>query len=86
LSGLWDIEEAGCQVHEDSLWVRELLGIDFLKVLNYNYVALILHVWPIAEAQKGIGATEGLLIREGAHFLGWDMHVGNEGMWAVSLS
>jgi hypothetical protein len=27
---------------------------------------------------KGSGAAEGLLSREGAHFLGWDKHVGNE--------
>jgi hypothetical protein len=60
--------------------VRELLGIDFLKVLNYSYRALRLPVWPVVEAQKGSGAAEGLLRREGAHFLGWDRHVGNEGL------
>jgi len=27
---------------------------------------------------KGSGAAEGLLSREGAHFLGWDKNVGNE--------
>jgi len=27
---------------------------------------------------KGSGAVEGLLRREGAHFMGWDMNVGNE--------
>jgi hypothetical protein len=27
-----------------------------------------------------------LLRREGAHFLGWDKHVGNEGLQVVSLS
>jgi hypothetical protein len=27
---------------------------------------------------KGSGVAEGLLRREGAHFLGWDNHVGNE--------
>jgi hypothetical protein len=27
---------------------------------------------------KGSGAAEGLLSREGEHFLGWDMNVGNE--------
>jgi hypothetical protein len=86
LSGLWDIEEAGCKAHEKSLWVRELLGIDFLKVLNYNYIALRLSVQPIAISWKGSGAVEGLLSREGAHFLGWDMHVRNEGLWAISLS
>jgi hypothetical protein len=55
-----------------------MLGIDFLKVLNYSYRALRLPVRPVAEAQKGSGAVEGLLRREGAHFLGWDRHVGNE--------
>jgi hypothetical protein len=56
------------------------LGIDFLKVLNYSYMALRLHLRPVAEAQKGSGVVEGLLSREGAHFLGWDKHMGNEGM------
>jgi hypothetical protein len=27
---------------------------------------------------KGSGAVEGLLSREGAHFMEWYMHVGNE--------
>jgi hypothetical protein len=60
--------------------VRELLGIDFLKVLNYIYNALRLLVRPFVEAQKGSGAAEGLLRREGEHSLGWDKHVGNEGL------
>jgi hypothetical protein len=64
----------------NSLKVRELLGIDFLKVLNYSYRALRLPVRPVVEARKGSGAAEGLLSREGAHFLGWDRHVGNEGL------
>jgi hypothetical protein len=50
--------------------VRELLGIDFLKVLNCSYSALRLLVQPDDEAQKGSGAVEGLLSRKGAHFLG----------------
>jgi hypothetical protein len=50
--------------------VRELLGFDFLKVLNYNYSALRLLVQPVAEAWKGSGAAKGMLSREGAHFLG----------------
>jgi hypothetical protein len=50
--------------------VRELLGIDFLKVLNYNYNALRLPVRSVAKARKVSGAVEGLLSREGAHFLG----------------
>ena len=60
--------------------MRELLGIDFLKVLNCNYRALRLPVRPVAEAWKGSGVSKGLLSREGAHFLVWDMHVGNEGL------
>jgi hypothetical protein len=60
--------------------VRELLGIDFLKVINYSYRTLRLPVWPVVEAWKGSRADEGLLRREGAHFLGWDKHVGNEGL------
>ena len=60
--------------------VRELLAIDFLKVINYIYRALRLHVWLVVEAQKGNGVAKGLLSREGAQFLGWDMHVGNEGL------
>ena len=58
--------------------MRELLGIDFLRVLNNNYRALRLPVQLVAEARKGSGVDEGLLSREGAHFLQWDMHVGNE--------
>jgi hypothetical protein len=46
------------------------LGIDFLKVLNYNYSTLRLPVHPVAKAQKGSEEAEGLLRREGAHFLG----------------
>jgi hypothetical protein len=49
-----------------------------MKVLNYNYRVLRLLVWPVVEARKGSGAAKGLLKREGAHFLGWDRHVGNE--------
>jgi len=60
--------------------VRELLGIDFLKVLNYSYRALRLSVWPIAGIQKGSGAVEGLLSKEATHFLGWVRHVRNEGI------
>jgi hypothetical protein len=37
----------------NSLQVRELLGIDFLRELNCNYSALRLHVWPVAEALEG---------------------------------
>jgi hypothetical protein len=56
------------------------MGIVFLKVINYNYRALRLPVRPVAEARKGSGATERLLRREATHFLGWDRHVGNEGL------
>jgi len=58
--------------------VRELLGIDFLKVSNYNYRALRLPVWYVVEALEGKWEVEGLLRKEGAHFLGWDRNVGNE--------
>jgi hypothetical protein len=58
--------------------VREFLGIDFLKVLNCSYSSLRLPFQHVVEAQKGCWAAEGILIREGEHFLGWDMHVGNE--------
>ena len=54
-----------------------MLGIDFLKVLNYSYSALRLFVRPVVEAQKGSGLAEGLLNREGAHFLG------GTGMWGI---
>jgi hypothetical protein len=60
--------------------VRELLGIDFLKVLNYSYRTQRLPVRIVAEARKESGAVEGMMSREGAHFLGWDRHVGNEGL------
>ena len=30
--------------------MRKLLGIDFLKVLNYNCRSLRLHVWLVVEA------------------------------------
>jgi hypothetical protein len=33
--------------------VRELLGIDFLKVLNYSYRAMRLPVQPVIEALEG---------------------------------
>jgi hypothetical protein len=66
--------------------VRELLGIDSLKVLNYTYKTLRLHVRPVVEARKGSGVVKGLLSREGAHFLGWNRDVENDGLWVVSLS
>jgi len=28
--------------------------------------------------QKGCGAIEGMFFKKGAHFPGWDKHVGNE--------
>jgi hypothetical protein len=56
------------------------MGIDFLKVINHSYRALRLPVQPIVETWKGSGVVEGLLSREGVHFLGWDMHVGNDGL------
>jgi hypothetical protein len=58
--------------------VRELLGIDFLKMLNCSYMALRLPIHPVVEAHKESGAAKGMLRREGAHFLGWYRHVRNE--------
>jgi hypothetical protein len=49
-------------------------------VLNCSYRALRIVVRLVDEARKGSGETKGLLSREGAHFLGWDMNVGNEGL------
>ena len=60
--------------------MRELLGVDFLKVLKLSYRALRLPFHAVVEAQKVSGATEGLLSREGAQFFGCDKHVGNEGL------
>jgi hypothetical protein len=33
--------------------VRELLRIDFLKVINYGYSALRLSVWSVVESLEG---------------------------------
>jgi hypothetical protein len=59
--------------------VREVVGEVFSQrehttaiVLEEFLFILLLNPW------KGSGAVEGLLSREGAHFLGWDRHVGNE--------
>jgi hypothetical protein len=41
--------------------VREFLGIDFLKVLNYNYNAMRLLVWPIAEALEGKWSSQSIV-------------------------
>jgi hypothetical protein len=62
----------------NSLQVRELLGIEFLKEPNCSYSSLRLLFDLLLKPWKGSGAAEGLLSREGAHFLGWDRHVGNE--------
>jgi hypothetical protein len=40
----------------------------------------------LLKSQKGSGVAKGLLSREGAHFLGWDMNMENEGLQAVILS
>jgi len=32
----------------------------------------------LLKPRKGSGEAKGMLRREGAHFLGWDRHVGNE--------
>ena len=53
------------------------MGIDFLRMLNYSYKARRLSIRLVVEARKGSGAVEGLLSREGAHFLG------GTGMWGM---
>jgi hypothetical protein len=41
-----------------------------------------LHVWPVAsKPMKRSGVVEGILSREGAHFLGCDRCMGNKGLW-----
>jgi hypothetical protein len=54
---MWNIEEVGFQAHEKFSQVRELLGIDFPKVPNYNYRALRLHVQPVVEASERKGCS-----------------------------
>jgi hypothetical protein len=51
-----------------------------LKEINCIYRDLILLVQHVVEAWKGSEAAELFLSREGAHFLGWDRHVGNDGL------
>jgi hypothetical protein len=58
--------------------VRELLGIDFLKVINYNYMSLRLLVWPIVEALEGKLGNRKTVEKRRGNFLGWDIHVKNE--------
>jgi hypothetical protein len=55
----WEIEEAGCQAHEQFSRARELLGIDFLKVINCSYSALRLPVHPVTEALEGKWGSRG---------------------------
>jgi hypothetical protein len=45
-----------------------------VEVLLYFVYDLLLKPW------KGSGVDEGISSREGAHSLGWDKHVGNEGL------
>jgi hypothetical protein len=49
-------------------------------VLGEFLSGLLLKLW------KGSGAVKGLLSKEGAHSLGWDRHVGNERLDAISVS
>jgi hypothetical protein len=60
--------------------MRELLGIDFLKVLNYNYRALRLPVRPVVEAQKGKWGSRRTVEQRRGTLPGWERHVGNEGL------
>jgi hypothetical protein len=48
-------------------WALDIRLRDFLSML-------------LLKPHKGSGAVEGLFNREGEHFLGWDRHVGNEGL------
>jgi hypothetical protein len=41
--------------------VRELLGVDFLKVLNCSYRDLRLLVQPVAEALEGKWGSQGTI-------------------------
>jgi hypothetical protein len=48
-------------------------GIPTTTIVLEEFLSnLLLKPW------KGSGEAEGMLRREGAHFLGWDRHVGNE--------
>jgi hypothetical protein len=63
----------------NSLQVREVDGeVISQRDPNGIYSSQRIPIWPIVEALKGKGAAEGLQIREGAHFLGWDMNMENE--------
>jgi hypothetical protein len=68
-----------CSLQEVREFSLENLGI-FSQGASCSYRALRLPVWPVVEALEGKWGSEGLLSREGAHFLGWDRHVGNEGL------
>ena len=50
--------------------MRELLGIDFLKVLNYSYRALVLHVWPVVESLKGKWGSQRIVEQRRGTLLG----------------
>jgi hypothetical protein len=56
----------------NSLQVRELLGIDFLREPNYNYNAMRLLVWSVAEALEGKWGSRRTidLIRDTLHGVG----------------
>jgi hypothetical protein len=45
---------------------------------SWSHGSLRLTVRPVLDPKRGRGAAEGLLSREGAHYLGLYMHVGNE--------
>jgi hypothetical protein len=73
-------EEAGCQACEKlSPGERVCWGSDFSwREPNSSYSALRIPVQPVVEALEGKWTADGLLREKVAHFLGWDMHVGNE--------
>jgi hypothetical protein len=70
-------EEVGCQAHENSLNVREILGIDFPRWKNCSYMALRLLVRLVVEALKRKWGRRIVEQRRGT-LPGWDSHVGNE--------
>jgi hypothetical protein len=50
--------------------------------LSISHRAHILHVFHVdGNPRKGSGEVEGLLRKEGEHFLGCDRCVGNDGLW-----
>jgi hypothetical protein len=60
--------------------VRELLGIDLLKVINCIYRSPRLHFWPIVEAPERKWGNQRTFEKRRGTLLGWDRKVENEGL------